>query len=664
MLNLDSYALATIMEPPIVLCGLGRVGWRILHYLRTTGLPLVVIDNTLDPADPRLEEIRLIRGDCRRRETLEQANIHACRGVLIVTSDDLVNISTALMVRSLNHEVRIVLRVFNENLIGRLGHAIQNIFPMSTSALTAPLLAAKALTGQAVGTIKVGGPDEERRQVARFTVPHDSHLRGQPLSRIAARFHAQIVAHLPAGEPARFLLEVDENTPLRAGDQLVVCGAPHHLAPLLAHGYDRSRDLRWASWFRRNGRMLLRTLREVDLSVKICTAVLLSVVAISVLVFRTVAKAHGVADPLYRVISLIATGADMKAEGYPDELKIYVSVLRIVGAALTAAFTAIVTNYLVRASLGGVLEVRRIPDGGHIVVAGLGSIGYRTVEELLQAGERVVAIETSRDNRFVPTVRRKGVPVILGDATLGEVLRQANAGTARAIVACTSNDLVNLEVALLARELNPHQRVVLLQSDPHLAQLLRDAANVRLAVSVPVLAAPAFVAGLFGDRVQNVFLVHDHILAVLDQVITPQDGQLADQSVRAVAIDHRLLPITVLPAHGGPPVRNPMNARLMPGDRLIAIISLTDLESLLKRKPVLREWAVDVTAYPPAQREWLQMLVSSSLKLEEKAADAALEQLPLRLQSRLTKGQAEDLLAMLQRERISAVLERVPVSGS
>ena len=78
------------------------------------------------------------------------------------------------------------------------------------------------------------------------------------------------------------------------------------------------------------------------------------------------------------------------------------------------------------------------------------------------------------------------------------MLRQAHAGTARAVVATTKDDMTNLEVALLVRELNPRQRVVLLLSEPQLAQMLREAANVRLAVSVPVLTAPAFLAGLYG----------------------------------------------------------------------------------------------------------------------------------------------------------------------
>ena len=68
----------------------------------------------------------------------------------------------------------------------------------------------------------------------------------------------------------------------------------------------------------------------------------------------------------------------------------------------------------------------------------------------------------------------------------------------------------------ISRELNPKQRVVVRLADTHLAQTLREAANVRLALSTSALAAPAFFAALYGDRVQNIFLIEGQVLAVLD----------------------------------------------------------------------------------------------------------------------------------------------------
>ena len=49
-------------------------------------------------------------------------------------------------------------------------------------------------------------------------------------------------------------------------------------------------------------------------------------------------------------------GRGAAAGGGQPGLQVFVSFLRIAGAALTALFTAIVTQYLLRARLGGALE--------------------------------------------------------------------------------------------------------------------------------------------------------------------------------------------------------------------------------------------------------------------------------------------------------------------
>jgi Trk K+ transport system NAD-binding subunit len=252
----------------------------------------------------------------------------------------------------------------------------------------------------------------------------------------------------------------------------------------------------------------------------------------------------------------------------------------------------------------------------------------------------------------VTTARRLGVAVIHGDATVREVLRQANAGTARAVIAVTHNDLINLEIALLVRELNPQQRVVLHLSDPYLAQTLREAAGINLAFSVAVLAAPAFVAALFGDRVLNVFFVGDELLAVVDLVVQPQDAPLLNQVVRALAIDYRLLPVAVL-RPDGTAERQPLTTRLAAGSRLIALVALCDLERFVRRQPVIADCAVDVTGFPLPARDWVVLMLRTCQGLSAEAADRALERLPVRLGRNLTRGQAEDLLALMAREKVS-----------
>ncbi|HEV2945873.1 MAG TPA: NAD-binding protein [Gemmataceae bacterium] len=643
------------MDQPVILCGLGRLGRRVLESLRAAGMSAVVIDRHCDPSSPSLKGVRVVVGDFRQADVLEAAGIREAGGILILTSEDLVNISAALTARQLNPKVRIVVRMFNQNLIPRLGKAVQNVISLSVSGMTAPLVALTALTGEALGAFSL---EDGIRQVTEIKVTENSPLVGLTMGEAAARHHLLVVALSASGVKDHLWHDLDSDTKLVAGQQLVVCGEPEHLAPLLGVEADPLAQVRWAGWLRRNWRVIWRTLSEVDLPVKISTAILIGVLIAGTLVyyFGIPKSERTISGGLLRAVGLIATGGDL----HENELdqpwqKVFVSALRIIGAALIAVFIAIITNYFLRARLGGALEVRRIPDAGHIVVCGLGNVGFRVVEHLLEYDERVVVIEQQRDSRFLATARRLGVPVIVGDATVTPVLRQAHAATARAVVAATDNDLVNLEIGLLARELNPRQRVVLRLYDTNLAQTLREAANIRLALSIPTLAAPAFVAALFGDRVPTIFLVCGRFLAVQEIAIHADDAALIGQSVRALAVDYKLLPVGLV---SGNQYSNPRPADqiLRPGDRLTVIAGLSDLERLLRREPLPADWAVEVSDFPAAARPKLTQLLWERQSITGHMAEGLLDHLPLRLGNNLTRGQAEDLLARVRQEKVVARL--------
>ncbi|MBX9580888.1 MAG: NAD-binding protein [Gemmataceae bacterium] len=640
---------ATGTGGPVVLCGLGRVGWRVLEWLRAAGQPVAVIDTAPPADDPRLAGLTVVAGDCRRPEVLEKAGAAAARAVLIVTSDDLVNVSAALLVRRLNPDARVVVRMFNQNLLARLGGAVRNTVALSVSALTAPVLALTAATGDALGAFRLDG---DPRQVSELVVGDGSDLVGRTVADVAGQYRLIPFALVPADGPPRLLLDLSGDARLAAGDRLVVAGAPADLRPFL----EKVRGallpgVLWAGAVRRWVRTLVRTLAEVDLSVKIITPVLFVTLFASTLVFR-----YGLAgtwgDGLYQTVSVMATGSELHGEGRPEWAKVFLSVLKLAGAALVAGFTAILTNYLLRARLGGALEVRRVPDGGHVVVCGLGNIGFRCVDELTAIGERVVAIDRTHDNPFIATCRRKGVPTFVGDATVAETLRQARADTAKAVIAATSSELANLEIALLVREMNPGQRVVVRLTDPQFAEAVREAAAIRHAVAVPALAAPAFAAALFGDRVQTLIAVAGRTLVVADLTVQPDDPCLNGQALRAAAVDYRFLPVAV---NGGDPAAAP-DRRLQPGDRLTAAAELADLERLVRREPAARGWAVAVDGFPPVARDSLLTLLRATRRCSQAEAEALLAGEPFVAAADLTRGQAEDLLGQLRRDRANARL--------
>lgn len=573
------------MEQHFIVCGLGRVGERVLEHLRSAGAPVAVIDNRAAPGDARLGGVTLIAGDCRGHELWEQAGLARSQGVLILTSNDLLNIATALMVRRMNPGVRIVVRMFNESLVSRLGKAVKNIVALSASALAAPILALIARTGKALGTFRL--EDGRLQQITELVVPPQSSFEGRTIDEALSPQNFQAVALVQGAGETFFGFEIARGTRLAAGDRLFVCGEADRIPQLLGQFSSESLpELLWAGFMRRMGRIAWSTFKEVDLPVKICTGVLFAVIITSVLVFHLGMARDTPVDAFYRTISLMATGADMGGGALPDGAwqKAFISSLRMLGMALVAAFTAILTNYLVRAHLGGALEVRRIPERGHVIVCGLGNVGFRVMQELLRHDERVVAIERTRDSAFVPTARRQGVAVIIGNATIMEVLKQAHAESARAVVAATDNELANIEIALLVRELDPKMRVVLRLSDVQLARTLRAATNIRLALSIPELAGPAFVAALFGDRVRNIFSVDERLFAVVDLVAYPEDPLFAGKTLAQLQGEFRLLPLALRRGDGTVPLAD--HATVQPGDRLTVILSLPDLQRLLRQERV------------------------------------------------------------------------------
>jgi Trk K+ transport system NAD-binding subunit len=632
----------------VVLCGLGRVGWRVLESLRSTGASVTVIELNARDGDPRLTGVTVIRGDCRHPEVLDRAGVRAASGVLVVTSDDLVNVATVLAVRKLNPDVRIVVRMFNQNLITRLGAIVKNTVALSVSALTAPLLALAAVSGESLAAFAVGPAPQ---QLTELTIDTTSPVRGERIADVAARFRVLVIAYTPASGGLQLLVDVPGDAVLADGDRLVVCGSPHAIETLTSDGKAIVGVL-WAGGVRRLVRTVRRTVAAVDTPVQLASVVLFVSLLVSCLVFR-----FGVgstwADSLYQTVSVVATGAELHGEDKPGWVKVFLSVLKLTGAALIAGFTAIFTNYLLKARLRGAFEERRIPDGGHVVVCGLGNIGYRCVQELLRLGVKVVAIERAADNPFAATVRRMGAAVVAGDATVPEVLSQARAGTARAVIAATASELVNLEVALLVRELNPTQRVVVRIADPDFAQAVRDAADIRLALSPPALAGPAFATALLGDRVQALAPIGDRTIALVELIADPGD-ELCDRTIHELMVDYHFLPLGVAGAEPFAETGVTKGHRMKVGEKLIAAIDLKDLERMLRREPPAPIWSVLIDDFPISARGELESLIRTARGCTTAEAQAMLAGKGFAVLERTNRGRAEELVSRLVREKVTA----------
>jgi Trk K+ transport system NAD-binding subunit len=129
----------------------------------------------------------------------------------------------------------------------------------------------------------------------------------------------------------------------------------------------------------------------------------------------------------------------------------------------------------------------------HVILIGLGHLGYRVVKKLRDLDQDVVVIEKSPEPDLLHSIRDMDVPVIEDDGTRETVLKAAGAARARAIILCTQNDSLNLRMALKARNVNPKIEVVIRIFDDEFAESLEKQFGFH-AMSATGMAAPLFAS--------------------------------------------------------------------------------------------------------------------------------------------------------------------------
>jgi Trk K+ transport system NAD-binding subunit len=223
-------------RPPgdhVIVVGLGNVGTSVTGQLHDLGFDVVCIDNKPSaPGIPLARQLGLpvVIGDAFREETLRQAGLDTCLALVSVTSSDIVNLETALNARALRDDVRIVLRLTDDDLAERLGQTIGNTVSRSVPYLAAPAFAAAMLEHQVLRTIAVG---RHVLLIADVRVADQAGLAGSFLADTEQDGQARVLALQVSGSsgldwsPHRGYL-------LAPGDRLIVLATRKGLSPFLA----------------------------------------------------------------------------------------------------------------------------------------------------------------------------------------------------------------------------------------------------------------------------------------------------------------------------------------------------------------------------------------------------------------------------------------------
>jgi len=514
----------------VIVCGLPGVGLRIVEQLTLSGVPAVVVDDVPDPRLARLVHawgVPLITST-RAEEALTSAGLAGAAAVICAQHDDLPTLETALLARRLRDDVRVVAQLTNP----AVGRAVKEagIAVLDVAGLSAPSVV-EACLREGVQRMTLSG---EQFRAVRTTAPRAASLR-QLYGDLAP-----VAVVPPDGD---VLVCPGRDTEVRAGDEVTLIATPAELRATAALSYsERTRSSAHSHIARRSVARYLRDVamslvRAADRRLAIALGALVVVLIAATLILRLTYHLAGLGhhisllDSLYFTTETVTTVGygDYSFRGEPSWLVVFAILLMMTGALFVAVFFALLTNVLVSRRIEESLGRRKITGlRGHVLVIGLGTVGLRVVQQLHAVGRDVVVVEMDEHNRHLGQVRALGVPVVIGDATLPEVLLSVRLPEASAVAVLTSDDLANLETGLAVRDqLGTHWEttpVVLRIFDPQLAHSVRETFGFHNVRSTAALAAPWFTGAALGLDVLSTFYAGDEPLLVAKLTITPGGG--------------------------------------------------------------------------------------------------------------------------------------------
>lgn len=213
----------------------------------------------------------------------------------------------------------------------------------------------------------------------------------------------------------------------------------------------------------------------------------------------------------------------------------------------------------------------------HIVLIGLGHLGFRVARNLHAMDQDVVAVELNPKADLVATVQEMGIPVLQDDASHDAALEAAGVRRARSIILCTQDDSLNLKVALKARRMNPAIHVVLRIFDDDFAQALEEQFGYT-AFSATGMAAPAFAAAATGVDMTRPITVEGDMLSLARLKLAP-GSHLA--GIEVETIEQRFNVSVVLLRRDGKSDLHPASDRVLAVGDYLAVLGGAPEISLL-----------------------------------------------------------------------------------
>lgn len=287
---------------------------------------------------------------------------------------------------------------------------------------------------------------------------------------------------------------------------------------------------------------------------------------------------HGQVEAIYTVLSMVFLqgGGSFPNAWY---LQIFYFIVPVLGIAILAQgladFGILFFNRKSRSKEWEMAVASTFSN--HIILIGLGHLGFRVAEKLHELNQDVVVIEANPQDNLVASTQAMNIPVVQGSGTREDILDAAAVQQARVIILCTQNDNLNLQMAVKARSMNPQIQVILRIFDEDFAAALQKQFGFA-ALSATSMAAPAFAATAAGMDISNPITVEGQLLSLARLNVSPK-SKLVNLSVNAV--EHVYNVSVVLLRHDGAQEFHPTSGKRLAANDVVAVLGAADQISRL-----------------------------------------------------------------------------------
>jgi voltage-gated potassium channel len=217
----------------------------------------------------------------------------------------------------------------------------------------------------------------------------------------------------------------------------------------------------------------------------------------------------------------------------------------------------------------------------HVIVLGAGHVGLRVIRQLVALGFEVVAIDRNLDAEKEAELTALDVPTVVGDGRIQATLEQAGLRHARALVVCTADDQINVEVTMRARDLRDDLRIVVRMWDDTYARQLNRFMNVEAVLSASDLAAPAFAGAAIGIEVTQTVKVHGVDYSMIRLHVAA--GSFMDGETIGVLQKKNDMDIVLHSRDGDVEVHPEGEIRVAGGDTLVLFAKHSQITSIVAR---------------------------------------------------------------------------------